>query len=101
MTKLDVRIARVRVDEDGDWVLTVSGTDIRKVLWNNQDVEYGCFPGNSMGHRLIELGYMPDRRRMYGPPELTPVQRLAATAYAGWRPDGDDVWSIPCYPRQD
>lgn len=93
----DMRIARVAVDEKGDWILTVAGTDIREVLWNDRELNYGSFPGNPMGHRLIGLGYMPDRQRMYGLPGMSPVQKLAAAAYAGWKQDGDNVWTIPCY----
>jgi hypothetical protein len=101
VTTYDARIARVVVDEKGDWILTVDGTDVRQVLWNDRELEYGSFPGNSMGHRLIERGWMPDRRRMYGLPGMSPVQRLTATAYAGWEQVAEKAWTIPCYREQE
>lgn len=96
---VDVRIARVTVDGRGDWVLTIAGTDIRQVLWNDRDLEYGVFPGNAMGHRMIEVGWMPDRRAVYNVPLGSPVARLAAQARAGWSESGEGSWTIPCYPR--
>ena len=37
MSKIDVRIAKVTIDEKGEWVLTVDGTDIREVLYQDRD----------------------------------------------------------------
>lgn len=81
------RIARVEIEEDGNWVLTIQGTGVHEVLWNNSDLKsegIGGFPGFSMGHRLIARGFMPDRRdtRWFS---------------SGWRPVGKDAWVIPCY----
>jgi len=95
-----VRIARVEVDEEGDWILTVAGTDIRRRLWNDRDVPFDIFPGNSMGHRLIELGWMPDRRSMYAAQTGSAVERLYLSAMAGWREVDDKSWTIPCYPAR-
>lgn len=97
-TNTDVRIARVTVDDGGDWVLTVSGTDICARLWHNDEVAGRAFPGNSMGHRLIEHGWMPDRRAMYGPLTHSTVEARMLSMMAGWRPDGDASWTIPCFP---
>lgn len=91
------RIARVEVDEEGDWILSVSGTDIRRRLWNDDAVPYRHFPGNTLGHRLIELGWMPDRRAMYGSTSSSRVEALVRSAMAGWRQAGERVWTIPCH----
>lgn len=95
-----MRIARVEVDQEGDWILTVAGTDIRRRLWNDRDVPYEIFPGSSMGHRLVELGWMPDRRSQYSTKSFSKVERLMLTAMAGWRKDGEKRWTIPCYRVQ-
>lgn len=95
-----MRIARVEVDQEGDWILTVAGTDVRRRLWNDRDVPYELFPGPSMGHRLVELGWMPERRSMYPAQTLSKVERLTLTAMAGWRKDGEKAWTIPCYPSR-
>jgi hypothetical protein len=87
------------VDDKGDWVLTVAGTDVREVLWNDEDLEPGAFPGNAMGHRLIPHGYMPDRRAMYGFLTHSTVEKLMINMQAGWRRVGEKTWTIPCYPR--
>jgi hypothetical protein len=81
------RMARVEIEENGDWVLTVQGGDVHEVLWNSRELSGDVFPGHSMGHRLINHGFMPDRRdtRWYA---------------SGWRPVGKDAWVIPCY-RED
>lgn len=100
MTLYDMRIARVEIDQQGDWILTIAGTDIRRTLWNDRDVPYETFPGNSMGHRMIELGWMPDRRSMYNPQAHSAVERLTLTAMAGWRKAAENAWTIPCYQEQ-
>jgi hypothetical protein len=93
-----MRIARAWIDDFGQWWLSVAGTDIEKhELWHDQDVQHGYFPGNSLGHRLIDLGWMPDRRAMYGALSMSEVEKLALTALAGWRPAGENAWVIPCY----
>jgi hypothetical protein len=93
------RTARVEVDEDGDWWLTVEGTEIRRKLWNDRNVECD-FPAASMGHRLIECGYMPDRSAMKAEQYETLPEKLHATLMGGW--DGDPKsprgpWTIPCH----
>lgn len=93
-----VRIARVTVEDNGDWVLTVAGTDIRHVLWNEEQLEYEAFPGNAMGHRLIEQGFMPDRRAMYRVQTHATVENRLLNMRAGWRGSGEKSWTIPCYP---
>lgn len=101
MTTYDLRIARAWVDDDGNWWLSVSDTDIKKQVWNNQEVAYGTFPGNPLGHRLIGLGWRPDRRAMYGPVSMSRVEHLALTELAGWRPSGEKQWTIPCYREKE
>jgi hypothetical protein len=97
-----VRTARVHVDEKGDWILTVAGTDIRKRLWNDEEVLFGSFPGASMGHRLVELGWMPDRRAMYASQTASRAEQMYLSAMAGWRQVGDEkTWTIPCYPHRE
>lgn len=90
----DVRTATVTM-RDGAWWLTVECTEINRRLWFDDEVEYGCFPGNSMGHRLIEEGFMPDRSA--ADPKHYPdlAHKLAATTLAGWQPI-DGGWTIPC-----
>lgn len=97
----DVRVARVIVDGEGDWILTISGTDIRQRLWNDRDLDPGDFPGNAMGHRMIGLGWKPDRRAMYGPKVHSTVESRLLNMRAGWREDGEKSWKIPCYPRDE
>lgn len=99
----DMRTARAWVDEDGQWWLAVAGTDIQKdALWRDEDIEHGNFPGASLGYRLIERGWTPDKRALHlGSPILSRVQRLALTAMAGWRPAGENSWVIPCYREVD
>lgn len=97
-----MRMARCTVNEDGDLVLTVSGTDIRQVYtWDSDPLLYPTVPLNGLGYRLIELGWMPDRRRMYGTPGMSPVAKLAVVALAGWTQHGEGEWTIPCYPRDE
>lgn len=82
--------ARCELDDQGDLVLTVEGTDIRQVFtWDMASVRYPHFPGNGMRYRLVELGWMPDR--------------LDGTALAGWSEAGEGVWTILCYrdPEDD
>lgn len=98
-TAEDVRTATVTV-EDGAWWLTVEGTDVRHRLWGDDEVEAGNFPGASMGHRLIEEGFMPDRSA--ADPKLydSLADKLAATTLQGWQPV-DGGWTIPCHPCAD
>lgn len=102
MSKMQWRTARVRVNSNGEWKLRVTGTDIYVTLYRDRHPELDPFPGQAMGHRLIELGWMPDRRRMMERPGMSPVEKLAASMYAGWEDvtDEDDkapVWEIPVY----
>lgn len=99
MSKIDVRIAKVTIDEKGEWVLTVNGTDIREVLYQDRHRELDPFPGNAMGHRLIELGWMPDRRAAVAGEGCSMVDRLYLTAMAGWMRSDENSWTIPCFPR--
>jgi len=94
-----MRVARVTVEDTGEWVLTVAGTDIREVLYKERHLELDPFPGNAMGHRLIELGWMPDRRASFSSRTMSTVDRLYLTAMAGWMLDREKSWTIPCYPR--
>ncbi|MFJ4902793.1 hypothetical protein [Streptomyces sp. NPDC088727] len=94
----DVRTATVTVEEDEGWYLTVEGSDIHTRLWGNEDVEYGNFPAASMGHRLIEHGFMPDRSAAN--PDLYPdlAHKLAALTLGGWQPRDGMRWTILCTP---
>ncbi|MDQ1041474.1 hypothetical protein QFZ75_007976 [Streptomyces sp. V3I8] len=95
--------AKVTIDAERDWHMTVEGTDIDKVLWNDRDVERGNWPGFTLGIRLVELGYMPNRAAAYGGlyPDL--ARKLDAMTLQGWQPKSEDVWTIPCtrLPTQD
>jgi hypothetical protein len=95
-TVADVRTATITI-RDGGWWLTVEGTDINRKLWDDDQVETGCFPGNSMGHRLIEEGFMPDRSAADPKNYDSLADKLAATTLAGWQPI-DGGWTIPCRP---
>lgn len=98
MTTYDLRIARAWVDDEGNWWLSVADTDIAKIVWHARDITHDGFPGNSLGHRLIEEGWMPDRRAMYGAMTSDSPALLALTEFAGWRPSpGGQAWVIPCY----
>lgn len=96
-------IAQVRVNRDLEWKLLVKGTDTYVSLYKNRHPDLEPFPGNAMGHRLIELGWMPDRRAAIVPPDTPVAETLLATMYAGWIPsketaDGEEwVWTIPVY----
>lgn len=95
----DVRTATVRADDDGNWYLTVEGTDIadEKVMTVTEAVGPDYIPSNGLGHRLIERGYMPDRSAVHQH-DGTPGGKLAASADAGWTRTGKDTWTIPCRP---
>jgi hypothetical protein len=93
--KYDRATARVTVDDKGDWILTVTGTDIYRKLWNEDEVVR--FPGASMCHRLIEEGWTPDRRAGYVSSRHSPVQRMLLSQQAGWQPSGKNSWTIPCW----
>lgn len=99
VARYDYRVARVRVNRHGDWLLSVAGTDIYRKVWNDRDLQSPAFPGQSLGHRLIELGWMPDRCAMYGAFDRSDPQKLALTELGGWVPSDteDGVWTIPVY----
>lgn len=102
MTKYEARLAQVRVNRRGEWLLRVHGTDIYELLWKDHDLEHDGFPSQPLGHRLIELGWMPDQRTT---PQLvgrTPVDRMMVSAMAGWRPSQteENVWTIPVYREE-
>lgn len=101
MTKYDWAVARVTVKDNGDWILTVAGTDIYRKLWNDEDLTPGAFPGQSMGHRLIEEGWMPDRRASYNARTDSPVERMLLTVRAGWSDAGKKSWTIRCYREKE
>lgn len=101
MKGLDTRIARVTVEDNGDWILTVAGTDIYRKLWNDEDVAPGTFPGLAMGVHLIEEGWRPDRRGSYSARTHSPVERMLLTVRAGWREAGEKSWTIPCYREKE
>lgn len=88
--------ATVTIREGGDWYLTVEGTDIERQLWSDRDVSEGTFPGNAMGHRLIEVGYLPNRAAANPALYPDPARKLAAAALGGWQPVGENTWTIPC-----
>ncbi|MFE0490141.1 hypothetical protein [Streptomyces griseoaurantiacus] len=95
----DVRTATARADDDGNWYLTVEGTDIKdeKVMEVADPVGPDYLPGAGLGHRLIERGFMPDRSAVDSH-DGTAAGRLAATADSGWTRTGEDTWTIPCSP---
>ena len=99
MTDLEYRTAQVRVNSFGEWKLRVFGTDIYYTAYRFRDPEFEPFPGNALGHRLIEFGWMPDRRGALAPVATSPVQRLILTSLAGWKPSQMEsgVWTIPVY----
>lgn len=93
------RIARVRVNSAGEWKLLVPGTDIYISAYRYRHPELEPFPGNELGHQLLRLGWMPDRRAMYGAFDRSDPQKLALTELGGWVPSDteDGVWTIPVY----
>ncbi|MEU6362217.1 hypothetical protein [Streptomyces albidoflavus] len=102
-TAVETMTARVRVDEDGIWWLTVDGTEVRRALWGSEDVNYGTFPGGSMGHRLIEEGFMPDRSAANPEQYETIFEMLHASSMGGWLVDHEVDglgWLIPCTPTR-
>lgn len=101
MKTYDQRIARAWVDVDGYWWLRVAGTDIDRIVWHEREMVNDNFPGNALGYRLIEFGWMPDKRAMYGPLAMSTPEKLALTELAGWRPAGEKTWTIPCYKEHD
>lgn len=96
---IDVRLAKVTIDEKGEWVLTVAMTDICEVLYQGRHPELDPFPGHDMGHRLVELGWMPDKRAALTREGCSMVDRLYLTAMAGWMRSDENSWTIPCFPR--
>lgn len=95
---LNVRTATVTI-RDGAWWLSVEGTDINRKIWDSSAVRPGYFPGNEMGHRLIEDGFMPDRSASHPRNYETDEEKLAAAVMAGWIRTGDGEWQIPCTRR--
>lgn len=93
------RTAQVRVNSDHEWKLRVHGTDIYRTLYRNRHPDLDAFPGNAMGHRLIELGWMPDRRAAMVPVGSSMTETLMRTMLAGWVPSEteENVWTIPVY----
>lgn len=99
MSKLQWRTARARCNSAGEWHLLMPGTGMCQLLYRYRHPELDPFPGNAMGHRLIELGWMPDRRAAIVPPGTSAAETLLATMYAGWKPSETEkwVWTIPVY----
>lgn len=98
MTGIEHRRAQVRVNTDGEWKLRVFGTDIYECLYRFRHPEYDPFPGAAMGHRLIELGWMPDRRAALSVVGASTVQRAVLTSMSGWQRTGERwVWQMPVY----
>lgn len=99
--------AQVRVNSNLEWKLLIKGTDTYVSLYKGRDPDLDPFPGNAMGHRLIELGWMPDRRAAIVPSDAPMVEKLTATMYAGWVPskrttEGEEyLWTIPVYREVD
>lgn len=93
--------AQVRVNRDYEWNLLIKGTDTYVSLYRERHPELEPFPGNAMGHRLIELGWMPDRSAATAPKGASIVEMLTLSMYAGWVPsrktiDGEEwLWTIP------
>lgn len=93
--------AQVRINRDYEWKLLIKGTDTYVSLYRERHPELEPFPGNAMGHRLIELGWMPDRSAAIAPEGASVVEMLTLTMYAGWVPsqktiDGEEwLWTIP------
>lgn len=79
-------MARAELDDQGWWIITIAGRDVRVAVGRDEDITFEGFPGFAMGHRLIEQGYMPDRSDTDDHP-------------SGWRLTTDkNAWVIPCYP---
>jgi hypothetical protein len=99
VTGYETRIAQVRVNSENEWKLRVFGTDIYRTLYRHRDPDLEPFPGNAMGHRLIELGWMPDRRATLAPVGTSVVQKVMLTMLAGWTPSEteENVWEIPVH----
>lgn len=94
----DVRTATARADAEGNWYLTIEGTDIADLkVMRSEEGDPDYIPGAGLGHRLIEQGYMPDRSAAHKP-DGTAAEKLAATATSGWTRTGPDTWTIPCRP---
>jgi hypothetical protein len=99
MSEIEYRIAQVRCNSAGEWKLRVFGTDVYVSVYRYRDPELEPFPGNALGHRLVELGWMPDKRHLFQTDGKSPVQRVMETALAGWTRSEEEryVWTIPCY----
>lgn len=93
------RIAQVRVNSAGEWKLRVRGTDIYESLYRDRHPELEPFPGAAMGHRLVELGWLPDRRAVLRVESDSMAERVMRTALAGWTPSATQkwVWVMSCY----
>ncbi len=89
-TQADDICYRTRLGE-GDCVAPCGQELIRFILdrdgWENETLEPRRFPAASLGHRLIDHGWMPDR----SDPE----------SVLGWVPSpiGVNSWTIPVWPR--
>lgn len=103
MTGTQQAVAQVRCNSAGEWHLRIRGTDVCELLYRYRHPELDPFPGNAMGHRLIEMGWMPDRRAMFAVRGESTVDTLLRTMLAGWTPSSTEqwVWTIPVHRDTD